>query len=329
MPDSLTPSGDPCQTLQNTDDLASVSPRHAVWDTRKAEGDTVSDILITTPDMTNRGQRIHACSDHLILKRTLDTVTGQTEAEAHSAKCKDRACPICQQARSVILKHELSGAFARLLKDHPKSRFLFVTFTVKNCPVTELKVTLAKMNEAFIQRMAKTVLFKTRIQGWTRTTEVTRGKDETAHPHFHCILVVKPSYFKGGQYITQAAWAELWQKALAVDYTPVIDIRAVKEIEGALLEVSKISGYSVKVDGDLHQHSEWFVEYQRQVKGSRFFATGGLVKRYLKAVREPETGDDIVEPLGQGNPDVEMTVTVFDWNRPVKRYKKRKKEGAT
>jgi len=328
MPDSLTPPGSPCQTLQNTDDLASVSPRHAVWDKRKAEGDTVSEILTSAPDMNKRSQRIRDCSDHLILKRSTDTATGQTEAEAHSAKCKDRACPICQQARSVILKQELSGAFTHLLKDHPKSRFLFVTFTVRNCPVTELKVTLARMNSAF-NGMTQTVLFKTRVQGWTRTTEVTRGKDETAHPHFHCILVVKPSYFSGQAYITQAAWAELWQKALDVDYRPVIDIRAVKEIEGALLEVSKISGYSVKVDGSLHQHADWFIEYQRQVKGSRFFAAGGLVKRYLKAVRKPETGDDIVEPLSQGSPDVETTVTVFDWNRPVKRYKKRKKEGAT
>jgi len=325
MPDSLTPPGDPFQTPDNLSDF---SPRHAVWDKRKAEGDTVSEILITAPDMTNRGQRIHACSDHLILKRTIDTVSGLIEAEAHSAKCRDRACPICQQARSVILKHELSSAFSRLLKDHTKSRFIFATFTVRNCRITELKASLFRMNSAF-NGMTQTVLFKTRVQGWTRTTEVTRGTDDSAHPHFHCIFVVKPSYFTH-KYITQAAWAELWQKALGTDYMPIVDIRAVKEIEGALLEVSKmISGYSVKVDGSLHQHSDWFIEYQRQVKGSRFFAAGGLVKRYLKAVREPETGDDIVEPLSQGSPDVETTVTVFDWNRPVKRYKKRKKEGAT
>ena len=322
MPDSLTPPGDPCHTHENLSDF---SPRHAVWDRRKAEGDTVSEILVTAPDMTSRSRRIRDCSDHLIIKRTIDTVSGVIDAQAHSAKCRDRACPICQQARSVILKQELSGAFSRLLEVHPKARFIFVTFTVKNCPLSELKSAMKQMNEAFIMRLAKTVLFKTRIQGWTRTTEVTRGDDDTAHPHFHCIFVVRPSYFSGWAYITQPAWAELWQKALGADYTPVVDVRAVKDFAGALSEVTKISGYSVKVDDALHRHADWFVEYQRQVKGSRFFATGGWVKRYLKAVREPGSGDDIVEPTaGPGNPDAETSVVVFDWNRPVKKYKKRK-----
>ena len=320
MSESLTPHSPPCQTQQNLSDF---SPRHAVWDRRKSEGDTVSEILLAAPDMINRSQRIHDCSDHLILKRTIDTGSGVIEAQAHSAKCRDRACPICQQARSIILKQELSVAFRRLLEDHPKARFLFVTLTVRNCPVTELKATLAKMNSAF-HAMTKTVLFKTRIQGWTRTTEVTRGDDDTAHPHFHCIFVVRPSYFSGWAYITQPAWAELWQKALGADYTPVVDVRAVKDFAGALSEVTKISGYSVKVDDALHRHADWFVEYQRQVKGSRFFATGGWVKRYLKAVREPGSGDDIVEPTGPGNPDAETSVVVFDWNRPVKKYRRRK-----
>ncbi|MDI4746156.1 protein rep, partial [Salmonella enterica subsp. enterica serovar Kentucky] len=31
------------------------------------------------------------------------------------------------------------------------------------------------------------------VQGWIRTTEVTRGRDGSAHPHFHTLMMVPPS----------------------------------------------------------------------------------------------------------------------------------------
>ena len=47
------------------------------------------------------------------------------------------------------------------------------------------------------------------VDGWIRTTEVTRDKErpnEYAHPHFHVILMVKPSYFAKG---TLSTWIGL------------------------------------------------------------------------------------------------------------------------
>ena len=84
------------------------------------------------------------------------------------------------------------------------------------------------------------------VDGWIRTTEVTRPKlprpnkkapivycpktkNTHAHPHFHCILMVKSSYFKGSSYIKQSQWAELWQSCLGVDYLPMVDVRTVRK----------------------------------------------------------------------------------------------------
>ena len=56
------------------------------------------------------------------------------------------------------------------------------------------------------------------VAGFLRTTEVTRGMMATrlmAHPHFHALLLVKPSYFKGQGYIKQGDWVEMWSKALS------------------------------------------------------------------------------------------------------------------
>ena len=73
-----------------------------------------------------------------------------------------------------------------------------LTLTVKNPPVTELRDTLKHMNDSW-QRLIQTKRFKSGVAGFLRTTEVTRGNDADmmAHPHFHALLLVKPSYFRG------------------------------------------------------------------------------------------------------------------------------------
>ena len=68
-------------------------------------------------------------------------------------------------------------------REVPSYRWVFLTLTVKNPPVTELRDTLKAMNSAW-QRLAQTKRFKGVVKGFIRTTEVTRGKDGDmmAHP---------------------------------------------------------------------------------------------------------------------------------------------------
>ena len=57
---------------------------------------------------------------------------------------------------------------------------MFLTLTVRNCAIEELGETLSRMNTAF-QRLKDRKEFRP-VQGWIRTTEVTRGSDGSAHP---------------------------------------------------------------------------------------------------------------------------------------------------
>ena len=95
---------------------------------------------------------------------------------------------------------------------------------MKNPPVTELRDTLKHMNDSW-KRLIETKRFKSGV-GFLRTTEVTRGNDGDmmAHPHFHALLLVKPSYFKGQGYIKQGDWVEMWSKALRADYLPSVNV---------------------------------------------------------------------------------------------------------
>ena len=136
-----------------------------------------------------------------------------------------------------------------------------------------------------------------------------------AHPHFHILLMVKPSYFSGKAYIKKARWAELWADCLRVDYLPQVDVRPVKPKNqqkptltvcvGAIAETLK---YATKHEDLVHnaedpKSREWFYELTRQVHRLRFVATGGLLKDALKP--DEEITDEEMIDTGASEEDTE------------------------
>ncbi|MCE4093463.1 protein rep, partial [Klebsiella pneumoniae] len=87
---------------------------------------------------------------------------------------------------------------------YPDSRWMFLTLTVRNCAIGELGDTLSRMNTAF-QRLKDRKEFRP-VQGRIRTTEVTRGSDGSAHPHFHTLMMVPPGMLNGKSYVKHARW---------------------------------------------------------------------------------------------------------------------------
>ncbi|PHK80025.1 replication protein, partial [Salmonella enterica subsp. enterica serovar Typhimurium] len=87
----------------------------------------------------------------------------------------------------------------RIVADYPDARWMFLTLTVRNCAIGELGEMLNRMNAAF-QRMKVRKEFRP-VQGWIRTTEVTRGSDGSAHPHFHTLMMVPPGMLNGKSYV--------------------------------------------------------------------------------------------------------------------------------
>lgn len=131
----------------------------------------------------------------------------------------------------------------------PKGRFLFLTLTVKNVTGQELNQSMTDILIGF-NRLMKYKKVDKNLIGFLRATEVTYSKElDSYHPHLHVLLMVKPGYFRSkADYLKQEEWTELWQKAMKLDYTPLVDIRAVKAdkgkgLKGAILETAK---YPVK-----------------------------------------------------------------------------------
>ena len=210
-------------------------------------------------------------------------------------------------------------ALPGLMRDHPKARWLFLTLTVPNCPIEELGETLKAMNAGW-NRLRLRQEFKP-VLGWGRSTEVTQEAKRTgyAHPHFHCLLMVPPSWFRGQSYVKHARWVELWRDCMRLDVDPVVDVRAIKgDVMGAAAETLKTFGYSVKPE-QAAADPEWFLEMIRQVHRKRFFAAGGALK---EAFKEPETDEEMIQGDQPAEGLDDGSRLAFAWAPTQKRYRR-------
>lgn len=272
--------------------LAEISEKDQKWDYHRSDTQTVGEIFGYNPDFERWSERMAECSTFLMFQSDGDNLR-----LSQSFFCHVRHCPVCQWRKSLYWKAMLHRALDNILPQYPSHRFIFLTLTVPNPPVGELRDTLRHMNKAWA-RLIERQEFSRVVDGWVRTTEVTRDSKRPnthAHPHFHVILMVKSNYFTKN-YIKQERWLELWQQSLRLEHWLSIGIQAVRPkpsaiengtyMDGVRHAVAEVMKYSVKPsdmmgDGSLSAH-QWFYEFCVQVKKMRFVATGGVLKNVLK-----------------------------------------------
>jgi plasmid rolling circle replication initiator protein Rep len=298
----------------NAPGLADLSERDKPWDKHRANTDIV-ERLYSGSEFQDYSDRVRFCSEFLDFRLVPDASEGELKLKLSSARfCRVRHCPVCQWRRSLMWKAKAYKVLPKIVNNYPTHRWLFVTLTVRNCRITELKETLQWMNKSW-QRLSQLKVFP--ADGWLRSTEVTRGKDGSAHPHFHCLLMVKPGYF-GKNYIKQTEWVELWRKSLRIDYNPVLDVQAVKKGQQPMQLVPELLKYCVK-ESDLVCDREWFLELTRQMHKMKCVVTGGVLKQYLRELeQEPE---DLIGDDGEGEGEVDEGHLYFGWKQKLKKYK--------
>lgn len=217
-------------------------------------------------------------------------------------------------------------ALPQIVERYPKARWVFLTLTLRNCPVNELGATLTHINKSW-QRLIQRKELRP-VLGWIRGTEVTRGDDGSAHPHCHILLMVPPSWFSR-HYVRHARWVQLWRECLRIDYDPIVYVCVVKSrkpkvgesctvefLRGAVAEVLK---YSVK-PADMLADGSWFRELTRQTHKRRFVATGGALRDVLRLDRESNEDLALLDE-GDGD-DEEEGRLAFAWRRLDRRYRR-------
>lgn len=293
--------------------LSDISPRDKPWDKHRSFADKVEGMYARS-EFQRYSERIHYCSELLEFGLALQD-DDSLKLKLRSARfCRVRACPVCQARRSLMWKAKAYKVLPKIVEAYPTHRWLFLTLTQKNVPITELRQTLKDMNRGF-QRLVQLKAFP--AEGWLRSTEVTRGKNGSSHPHFHCLLLVPAGYFSGKRYIKQAQWVELWRKCMRLDYNPVLDVQAVRQGSRPMELVPEVIKYCTK-ESDLVADREWLLELTRQMHKMRAIATGGVLKEYLKELEEePE------DLIGKDNESelIDEASVYFGWKRREKRYR--------
>lgn len=297
--------------------LSDKSDRDLIWDTHRSETQSVEAIYHEADEaFSKKASKMHECSTLLFFASSEDGLRLKT-----ASFCKARTCPVCQWRRSLMWQARTFTALPAVEKDHPDMGWILLTLTVRNCPVTELKPQIKAMQHGW-GKLRRRKAFKP-ILGYLKTLEVTRGKDGSAHPHFHILLCVRKSYFTSKAYISQAAMTDLWRECLGVSYTPVVDMRKVRrrkgqdaDIHAAVLEVVK---YETKLS-DLTAHPDFLLEYTVQMTRVRSLELGGIMKKYMKET-EGTDADLVSEDPDQDDSDDLRRIVAFDWRRDVRRYR--------
>ena len=292
--------------------LSEISPGDKPWDKHRSFADRVEGFYRGS-EFSSYGERIHYCSELLQFGLALQDDESLKLKLRAARFCRIRHCPVCQWRRSLRWKAKAYKVLPKIVEAYPKHRWLFLTLTQKNVPITELRQTLTHMNESF-KRMVRFKTFP--AIGWLRSTEVTRGRDGSSHPHFHCLLLVPSSYF-GKKYIKQSEWVEMWRKAMRLDYNPILDVQAVKQGDKPMELIPELLKYCTK-ENDLVADRGWFLELTRQMHKMRSIATGGILKEYLKELEEEP--EDLIGKDEEAEPMDEASL-YFGWKRRDQKYR--------
>lgn len=305
----LTPKSGDANT--QTPALSDLSPGDKPWDKHRSFADRVEHHY-NGSDFQDYSRRVRDCSQLLSFGLTFQEDSTLKLKLKAARFCRVRHCPVCQWRRSLMWKAKAYKVLPKIVEAYPTHRWLFVTLTQRNVPITDLKATLTQMNKGF-GRMVK--LKKFPGIGWLRSTEITRGRDGNAHPHFHGLILVPSSYF-GRNYLKKDEWIEMWRNSMRLDYSPIMDVQSVKQGKTPMELVPELLKYCTK-ESDMVTDRNWFLELTRQMVKMRCIATGGILKEYLKDLESDP--DDLIgeDHLGEE----EYGRVNFGWKRQEKKYR--------
>lgn len=283
--------------------------------------------------------KIRSCSTFIEFKRNPDT------GFLHLYRCfycKNKLCYLCNWRRSLKNFYQLKTVLKKADEEKPGCRFIFLTLTAKSSDGKSLSKNIKEMNKAVSQllRYSKVKKF---LVGYVRATEITVNNgvevDEIKyHNHVHIIAMVN-NYFSREHYMNQQEWTKLWKQALKLDYTPVINVKAIKAnnkkhltaIDSVSRELSKYvvkpaSYLADKEDGfnsqeDANKHNINVIKcLSTQLHKLRRTSYGGLLRTIRAQVFGNAKLDDDSDLTHiqdknnyQFNPDDAETIVAF-WN---------------
>ena len=292
--------------------LSDISPKAKVYDTKKATAVLVEAIYDEEREFSKLSRRMSECGHSLGFAQLVSKDTGELSYKLKTARfCHVRLCPLCSYLKMKRKQEEFLAALPNLLHGYSTHRFLLLGLTVPCCKAIDLKATISEMNRGW-KRLTDRKEFS-KVDGWVKSTEITHSKSlrGDSHPHFHILLMVKPSYFTHG-YVKHIQWLNAWQECMRDHTITQVDIQAIRGITG----IKEVLKYSLKDTDIIKGPRSWFFEMTRQIRGLRFIAAGGLIKDMLKMQQ-----DKVQEAEAEAEAEDEPVKLVGTWTPAKSRYR--------
>ena len=276
----------------------------------------------------NRLQSLEQCGDNLLF-----SVNDKNEKRLKGANfCRIRTCPMCNWRKSFKMFAQTNKIANKILEQNSSTRFLFVTFTVKNCYADKLEETINLMNKGFksitdkTKKLAITNKFKNNMLGYIKAMEVTYNQEkDTYHPHIHCIFAVKAGYFKGNGYIKKSDWQYIWGECCDTEYEPIVKVQTIKN--NTAKAVAEVAKYPVKIDDLVNYDNEKkaikaLIVFTKILKGRRLITFGGVFAKVRKQLNldDIEKGDLVNLDDDQKEKFQEVKKVLFKFNVKVGCY---------
>lgn len=253
--------------------------------------------------------------------------------------CKSRLCPMCAWRRRLELVTETSTILDRALLADSKSEFLFLTLTLKNAELGDLKLVLQQLHKGFY-RLMKYKRISNITKGYIRATEITiNRKTKQYHPHLHIMLMVPKDYSRRKQYkryVPQEEWVALWRRALRVNYDPVVNIKKVRSRKrkngtesGELAAAKEVAKYQVKskeyLTGQVKSDLVYLDELEGALRNTRQFGYGGLLKEIRKQLLDEEESENGKQKLDHIESEIDddgiaRPTIMFKWAWALSNY---------
>lgn len=244
--------------------------------------------------------------------------------------CRRRICPMCQFRKSEKMFTKMMSLCERMESDG--YRFLHLVLTLPNATTNaELVALVSQLNtlstklfkfkgyidsenkvysRANSSRNDKKIDLSVSWKGQFRACEITYNyANDTYHPHLHCLVAVKRSYFNNPKYyISHAQLKAIWEHIAHMDNLQV-SLGAIKT--GNYKGVAEVCKYSLKPlqinreeqDNAITDLQNWkFIQaIAFDLKGKRLTQRFGIIKEYWHKLYGADDEKEDIEESTENN----------------------------
>lgn len=206
--------------------------------------------------------------------------------------CRDRLCPMCAYRRSQKMFGQNMTVYQKIKAENPRYRQLFLTLTVPNVKLWQLKDTVKAMAASWNRFRNHRAFKREPVVGFCKKLEITYNKqDRTYHPHYHVMLTVDGWASRIEEYVK---W---WSASVQLGRQLVCYIESV---QGDAKSVAEMSKYMTKSDDILESledsnistaEEKWFM-YRAAVFAVREMTFGGIWREYRRELGYVDIEDD-------------------------------------